>query len=64
MNEVKGATYIGMWMSLTKYPMKPMTAKPIATAFEIWMNSVQRHQRMSKIHSVLADLCGRALYTG
>lgn len=28
-------------MSLTKYPMKPITAKPIATALEIWTNSGQ-----------------------
>ena len=40
----KDGTHIGMWMSLTKYPMKPMTAKPIATALEIWINSAPRTQ--------------------
>ena len=28
-----------MWISFTKYPMKPMTAKPTATALQIWANS-------------------------
>merc|ERR1719209_2312733 len=30
---------MGMWMSLTKNPMKPMMAKPIAVAIAIFVNS-------------------------
>jgi hypothetical protein len=30
---------MGMWMSLTKNPMKPMMAKPIAVAIAIFWNS-------------------------
>ena len=30
---------IGMWMSLTKNPMKPMMAKPMAVAMAIFENS-------------------------
>lgn len=31
---------MGIWMSLTKYPMKPMTANPIPTILQIWTYSV------------------------
>lgn len=30
---------MGMWMSLTKKPMKPMMANPIAVAIAIFWNS-------------------------
>lgn len=30
---------MGMWMSLTKKPMKPMMANPIAVAMAIFWNS-------------------------
>lgn len=30
---------MGMWMSLTKNPMKPMMANPIAVAMAIFWNS-------------------------
>jgi len=30
---------MGMWMSFTKKPMKPMMAKPIAVAIAIFWNS-------------------------
>lgn len=33
---------MGMWMSLTKNPMKPMMAKPIAVAMAIFWNSRDR----------------------
>ena len=32
---------MGMWMSLTKKPMKPMIAKPIAVATAIFWNSIK-----------------------
>lgn len=32
-------TYIGIWISLTKYPMKPMTTNPIAMALHSWTYS-------------------------
>lgn len=34
----------GIWTSLTKKPMKPMTAKPTAVAVEIFRNSVRTNQ--------------------
>lgn len=34
-----GDTHIGIWMSFTKYPMNPITAKPMATALQICKNS-------------------------
>ena len=36
--------YIGMWMSLTKYPMNPITANPMATALHSSMYSVNASQ--------------------
>lgn len=33
---------MGMWMSLTKNPMKPMMANPIAVAMAIFWNSRQQ----------------------
>lgn len=35
---------MGMWISLTKYPMKPMTKNPTATALHNCRYSVSRHQ--------------------
>lgn len=37
---------IGMWMSLTKKPMKPMIAKPIAVAMAIFENSEIRKNKV------------------
>lgn len=31
---------MGMWMSLTKKPMKPIMANPIAVAMAIFWNSI------------------------
>merc|ERR1712014_192510 len=52
---------IGMWMSLTKKPMKPMIAKPIAVATAILLNSclsglVQRLRR--RIESLVKARAG------
>ncbi len=33
--------FMGMWMSLTKKPMKPMMAKPMAVAIAIFWNSAK-----------------------
>ncbi len=33
---------MGMWINLTKNPMKPMMAKPIAVAVAIFWNSAKR----------------------
>ena len=40
---------IGMWMSLTKKPMKPMMAKPIAVAIAIFWNSEINKRNISLI---------------
>lgn len=37
---------MGMWMSLTKKPMKPMMANPIAVAMAIFWNSEGRQTRV------------------
>lgn len=44
LHQQKAVTYtmmllMGMWMSLTKNPMKPIMAKPIAVAMAIFWNS-------------------------
>lgn len=38
---------MGMWMSLTKKPMNPMMAKPIAVAMAIFWNSVKMRNNQS-----------------
>lgn len=38
---------IGMWMSLTKKPMKPMMQKPIAVAIAIFWNSEIKRKHSS-----------------
>lgn len=49
----KAVTYtmmllMGMWMSLTKNPMKPIMAKPIAVAMAIFWNSGRRGKQEHK----------------
>ena len=48
-NSANSITYtmmllIGMWISLTKNPMKPMMQNPIAVAIAIFWNSVQERK--------------------
>lgn len=46
---------IGIWINLTKNPMKPMIAKPIAVAIAIFLNSLQSglvHLLTSRIESL------------
>lgn len=43
---------MGMWMSLTKNPMKPMIANPIAVAMAIFWNSRDReNENMNRFQS-------------
>merc|ERR550532_3505593 len=52
---------MGMWMSLTKNPMKPMMAKPIAVAMAIFWNSFLSglvHLLTSLIESLVNCLAG------
>jgi hypothetical protein len=37
---------MGMWISFTKNPMKPMMAKPMAVAIAIFWNSENKRNKM------------------
>ncbi len=45
---------MGMWMSLTKNPMKPMMAKPIAVAIAIFWNS-KRQKKTFNFHYLFSN---------
>lgn len=47
---------MGMWMSLTKNPMKPMMANPIAVAMAIFWNSTRRQQSQVRECSIIKTL--------
>ena len=36
---------MGMWINLTKKPMKPMIMKPMAVAIAIFMNSAKMNKK-------------------
>jgi hypothetical protein len=42
---------MGMWINLTKNPMKPMIAKPTAVAMAIFMNSAREHNQPQRVSS-------------
>lgn len=46
---------MGMWISFTKKPMKPMIAKPIAVAMEIFWNSL-RSGLVQRLRSLIESL--------
>lgn len=41
---------MGIWISLTKKPMKPIIAKPIAVAIAIFWNSVTLKRKISSMY--------------
>ena len=48
---------MGMWISFTKNPMKPMMAKPIAVAIAIFWNSENKKNKM-----LIKSICTLTLF--
>lgn len=63
MNTYTMMLLIGMWMSLTKKPMKPMIAKPIAVAMAIFENSELERTKFNPILHGQIQIAATLIYT-